>query len=120
MADGKTYWEKLQDPKWQRKRLEIFQRSQFKCEWCGSEKYSLQVHHGFYSGDPWEAGDDVLYCLCEHCHKWAEERKHDIRIELGRLHPKYHRSFFGELLRFREAADKGDVAAEERDWSASV
>lgn len=117
MASAKSYWEKLQDPRWQKKRLEIFQRAAFKCEWCGSDKYTLHVHHGFYSGEPWDAGDDTLYCLCEHCHNHAEDLKHNVRIEFGRIHPKFHRSFFGSLLRFRESVERGEIDAEKIDWS---
>ncbi len=33
---SKPYWQKLQDPRWQRKRLEILNRAGWKCEKCGN------------------------------------------------------------------------------------
>jgi len=36
-----SYADKLKDPRWQRKRLEILQREDFNCEACGS--YSMYV-----------------------------------------------------------------------------
>ena len=67
------YLEKLRDPRWQRKRLEVFQREGFKCESCKAEDRTLHVHHLIYSpGEPWEAPDDTLECLCEDCHERRE------------------------------------------------
>ncbi len=65
------YWKKLQDPRWQRKRLEVLSRDGFKCVECGNEKLQLQVHHRWYcSGrDPWEYPSVALKTLCEDCHK---------------------------------------------------
>lgn len=40
--------ERLQDPRWQRKRLGVLERAGWKCEWCGTGEVNLQVHHGFY------------------------------------------------------------------------
>jgi hypothetical protein len=75
MASGRkpTYWEKLQDPRWQKKRLEVLQREDFTCEWCQSRQKTLHVHHGYYERglDPWEYADDTLHCLCEDCHETA-------------------------------------------------
>jgi len=40
-----SYQEKLKDPRWQKKRLEILQRDGWKCKWCGEEKQTLHIHH---------------------------------------------------------------------------
>lgn len=66
-----TYSEKLKDPRWQRKRLEILSRDGFKCRECKTETESLHVHHCFYrkDKDPWEYDDFVLISLCDECHK---------------------------------------------------
>jgi len=48
MKTQKQYWQKLQDPRWQRKRLEILNRAEFCCESCGDTESQLQVHHGYY------------------------------------------------------------------------
>lgn len=64
-----TYSEKLKDPRWQRKRLEIFQRDGFTCQKCQSTNNTLHVHHLKYSkGEPWDVGDSFLMTLCEDCH----------------------------------------------------
>ena len=64
------YSEKLKDPRWQKKRLEVFSRDNFTCVYCTDSKSTLHVHHLFYTGDPWEAPMDILKTLCEDCHKF--------------------------------------------------
>jgi 5-methylcytosine-specific restriction endonuclease McrA len=63
-----NYADKLRNPKWQRKRLEIFQRDKWACTMCGDTKTELHVHHEKYIGDPWEAPNDSLKTLCSLCH----------------------------------------------------
>lgn len=72
----KTYSEKLKDPRWQRKRLEILQRDDFRCSCCGDESNQLQIHHTFYlSGkNPWEYDDQTLKTFCAKCHSEITER----------------------------------------------
>lgn len=66
----KTYAEKLKDPRWQRKRLEIMQRDGFKCTKCGDTKNTLHVHHKRYTNEsPWKHLDSDLTTLCAECHK---------------------------------------------------
>lgn len=74
------YWQKLQDPRWQKKRLEILERDKFTCLSCGSITETLHVHHTAYDRDrePWEYSQSLI-TLCEQCH---EERK---RIEQSML-----------------------------------
>lgn len=65
-----TYSEKLRDPRWQKKRLEIFQRDAFKCLSCGAEDKPLSVHHVVYRKiNPWEYPDYLYQTLCEDCHE---------------------------------------------------
>lgn len=67
----KTYWELLKDPRWQRKRLEILNAADFKCEQCASAEKPLHVHHKIYrkGAMPWEYEDHELAALCEDCHE---------------------------------------------------
>lgn len=67
-----TYSQKLLDPRWQRKRLEIMERDGWRCRNCGDEKNTLHVHHWFYDGEPWEVNSKLLSTLCEKCHDYAE------------------------------------------------
>lgn len=69
-----TYAEKLKDPRWQRKRLEILNRDGWKCRRCGEKTKTLHVHHVAYlrGKSPWEHPDTGLLTLCEGCHAIAE------------------------------------------------
>jgi hypothetical protein len=71
------YWKKLKDPRWQKKRLEIFNRDNWTCQSCGSgadpeseDNACLHVHHKSYEwgNDPWEYPDYNFITLCEDCH----------------------------------------------------
>lgn len=65
-----TYVEKLRDPRWQKKRLEVLDRAGWKCELCGLQSNSMHVHHGYYrrGAQPWEYHKSTLHALCEFCH----------------------------------------------------
>ena len=64
----KSYSQKLRDPRWQKRRLEILNRDDFRCQVCGAEDQTLHVHHRRYQSDPWESPDEDLETLCETCH----------------------------------------------------
>ena len=66
-----TYWAKLRDPRWQRRRLEILQRDEFECRLCCDDASTLHVHHLRYEkgADPWDAPDSSLLTACESCHE---------------------------------------------------
>lgn len=72
VKDKKTsaYAEKLKDPRWQKKRLEIFERDKWTCQKCGVTDKTLAVHHLKYDGDkdPWDYPKSWLATLCEDCH----------------------------------------------------
>lgn len=89
MAKEYVSWrQKLLDPRWQKKRLEIMQRAGFRCESCGDGSKTLHIHHGFYEGrDPWEYPDWSLWCLCGECHELVQGLAHDINVELAKLSP---------------------------------
>lgn len=70
-----NYSQKLKDPRWQKKRLEILGRDDFECKICGDSKSTLHVHHRAYiwGNDPWDYMDDVFITLCESCHAMETE-----------------------------------------------
>ena len=72
---SKTYWEKLQDPRWQKKRLEVMKEKDFHCEICGTNEITLNVHHKEYfkGNEPWEYDNKQLVVLCKHCHEDLHE-----------------------------------------------
>ena len=70
-----NYKEKLLDPRWQKKRLEILSRDEFACQMCGDAKSTLHVHHILYNNNPWDIDDDKLITYCQHCHQFIEFSK---------------------------------------------
>ena len=72
---GASYIEKLQDPRWQKKRLEILSRDKFECQCCGDTETTLHVHHLLYKRglDPWEYDERELVTLCKNCHEEETE-----------------------------------------------
>lgn len=70
-----SYSEKLKNPLWQRKRLEILSRDSFTCRFCYDNKSTLHVHHLDYipGNEPWEYPDEYFLTLCESCHQKATE-----------------------------------------------
>jgi hypothetical protein len=67
----KLYREKLKDPRWQKRRLDILNRDEFRCRLCNAGDETLHVHHKHYSywKDPWDYKDNELITLCEDCHE---------------------------------------------------
>jgi hypothetical protein len=65
-----SYSEKLKDPRWQKKRLEVLKRDEWACRGCGDNDTTLHVHHIFYipRSEPWDIPDGLLITLCESCH----------------------------------------------------
>lgn len=84
---AKTYWEKLQDPRWQKKRLEVMERAEFQCECCGDNLNTLNVHHKEYlkGHEPWEYEVDQLLCLCVDCHEVMHDSNYALKYVISRL-----------------------------------
>ncbi len=69
MAKKETYSEMLKHPKWQKKRLEVLQRDNFKCDKCGDEETELHIHHKERTAkDPRDEPIKNLVALCRICH----------------------------------------------------
>ncbi len=83
MCSMTKYAELLKDPRWQKKRLEILERDDWTCQWCGSKEKTLHVHHLCYvhGRDPWESPIHELLTVCEDCHASEKNRK----TYLGRI-----------------------------------
>lgn len=93
-----TYFDKLKDPRWQKKRLECLNNAQFTCKSCGATDKTLHVHHRQYlkGSEPWEYEDAQLEVLCESCHK-----EHHAEIDKLQSAISYV-SDFGETKRSRD------------------
>ncbi len=80
---AKSYSEKLQDPRWQKKRLKCLERFEWKCGDCGAVNKTLHVHHKTYDrpgADPWDTPDGNLVACCHDCHEARESLAHRSRL----------------------------------------
>lgn len=70
-----SYREKLDDPRWSKKRIEILKRDNFKCLVCTRGDRILDVHHIVYipNRDPWDYPEAYLQTLCRECHEIRQE-----------------------------------------------
>lgn len=77
-STGNSFSEQYNHPKWQKKRLEILKRDEFKCCRCGDSEHQLQIHHLYYDkgSKVWEYPDRALVTLCDECHN-------DLHNEMG-------------------------------------
>lgn len=73
--DMANYSEKLKDPRWQKKRLEVLQRDNWTCQECFKTDKTLHVHHLVYNKgkDPWDYEEGFLITLCSDCHQDIED-----------------------------------------------
>ena len=63
------YSELLKDPRWQRLRLQVFERDGWACRSCHAKDRQLQVHHTRYLAYfPWDTPIEHLVTLCDACH----------------------------------------------------
>jgi 5-methylcytosine-specific restriction endonuclease McrA len=73
----REYAKKLKDPRWQRIRLKVLERDNFKCQYpnCNHIHAQLHVHHiKYYSGDPWDTPLKYLISYCEIHHKLKHKK----------------------------------------------
>lgn len=108
------YNEKLRDPRWQKRRLEIMERDNFTCRVCGrgiNDGTPLNVHHKKYKKDKeiWEYSNNLLITLCEGCHK----KVHDGEIILEEKKPvgKYQSVIYYPLFKYRDKLSGSDAIA---------
>jgi len=82
-----TYAEKLKDPRWQKKRLEVMERDCFKCQICDDHTSTLQVHHKSYDfgKEPLDYELHNFTTLCIPCHELEELAKSKLKELVLRL-----------------------------------
>lgn len=109
-----SYKEKLKHPKWQKTRLKIFERDNWRCQMCKSQDNILHVHHRNYFScykNPWDYPDYLLVTLCELCHKEETEfrqKSEDFLIELLRR-KLFHNQVYNLGLCFNNAKDDTEL-----------
>lgn len=109
-----TYAEKLKDPRWQKKRLEVLERDDWKCINCHSKTKTLHVHHISYIWDkePWEYHINNFKTFCIDCHEEEEISKvrfnelvHDVQT-MGFLYSDMEAAI---LLMIKRKNDYGNI-----------
>ena len=80
MGKKESYAEMLRNPLWQKKRLEILERDNYMCQYCGNTTKELHVHHKTYKmgAAPWEYDNDNLITLCHDCHEIETQEKKEL------------------------------------------
>lgn len=83
----RSYFAKLKDPRWQKRRLEILSRDEFTCQLCEDKESTLHVHHKRYlwGKEPWDIPDNALVTLCESCHELETEFLKDAVADLAAI-----------------------------------
>ena len=119
------YAQKLKDPRWQKKRLEILERDEWNCQICHDNESTLVVHHRKYlpNTDPWDYPDYLLVTLCEDCHE--SERTERPEFEKYLLDVLRHQFFARDILSFTQGFNKlellhaPEVVASVYEWALS-
>lgn len=82
----KSYADKLKDPRWQKRRLEVLNAANWHCEDAGCRRSdnSLEVHHTYYSRglEPWDYPRQALIALCDQCHERRQSIECSIKVSL--------------------------------------
>jgi hypothetical protein len=110
IGDKMTYSEKLRDPRWQKKRLEILDRDEFTCQRCFDKETTLNVHHMMYFKDkePWDYPEWCLVTLCESCHE--EEKECGTESEKTLIQALKEKRFFSsEISNLAISIHEGDI-----------
>lgn len=111
----RSYSEKLKDPRWQKRRLEVMERAAFACEACRAKDQTLHVHHKLYrrGADPWDYADHELQCLCETCHERTTALQQTIAERFAKVSPEQQWQVLTYLdaLVFRDAYLNGQAGS---------
>lgn len=116
----KNYSKKLKDPRWQKKRLDIFLRDDWNCQNCGNKDETLHVHHKVYRrSDPWDVPSSDLITLCESCHEVETFNRGDVEIRFLRSLKKFGMltSHLESLSEYFESINQYVDSLEDEKWS---
>jgi hypothetical protein len=80
------YQKLLRDPRWQKKRLEVLEAAEWRCQdsQCNRDDLTLEVHHLYYirGQKPWEYPPDAFLALCSGCHTRRQTLERALKIEM--------------------------------------
>lgn len=65
------YSDQIKDPRWQKFRLFIFERDNYKCRCCNNDKEQLHTHHLYYLPNTmaWDYDAEGVVTVCSTCHE---------------------------------------------------
>ena len=71
---------------WQECERRLIEAAHGHCVNCGASS-SLRIHHSYYEKNrlPWDYPHESLHALCEACKREAEERRVELRRQIGRV-----------------------------------
>lgn len=110
----KSYYEKLKDPRWQKRRLEVLEAAGWECVECGDGSTELHVHHILYRKgcDPWDYQPDELKALCAPCHLEYEASRCEFLAKFGQLWLTEQKRVLGYIDGFTVAGEIETVELE--------
>ena len=103
----------LLDRRWQRKRLEVFNEANWRCQKCSNSDDSvpLHAHHRLYLPGlmPWQYRTGEIISLCDPCHS-EEHGKRESDPEIAdiqrRMEDAHRRGDWDELIRLAEESQR--------------
>ena len=118
------YQKKLNHRKWQIKRLRIFERDNFTCQLCETEKDQQEVdeeseqlhcHHKYYNykTDPWDYPDEALITYCSGCHTNIEILLKSIKHLNWPLHSHVMSDYCHSIILLGEVIHQGKIGMNE-------
>ena len=121
-----SYSQKLRDPRWQKKRLEVLQSQGWVCACCSAQEQTLHVHHKHYvqGREPWEYEDNQLVVLCESCHSArhdADKKIHDLlaRVDVSGM-PGGVDDLYWLIAGFLSSKDEPKIHSEKALYAVGV
>jgi hypothetical protein len=106
-----SYAEQLRHPRWQQKRLEVFNHYGWTCFRCGGKDRELHAHHKQYlkGHKPWEYPLENFESLCDKCHEMVHVQKAALEGVLATFPSTEYR----RLMRILETTKRlGDAASD--------
>lgn len=94
--DDREYAESFKDPRWQKLRLETFERDGWKCRRCGAKDVELNAHHTYYEfgQPPWSYPPRSIVTYCNDCHEEIHASKKAFERDLASM---FYRVGFSEV-----------------------
>lgn len=74
----------IDDNRWKRRCFEIFEKANWRCQYCCRADKKLHVHHVHYIKGRmlWEYDDNYLMALCYECHQEKHEAEKSLTAAL--------------------------------------